>query len=71
MSTPDCDRCTLYKKAKVLEKQYREAPDHLARIGDQRAHIEALEKTNAELWRMIAGLAVAAFLFAAGGHGNE
>lgn len=67
MSTGDCDRCTLHKKAKVLERQYREAPDHLARIGAQEAEIEALRANNRELRNMTASFIVAVFLWAIGG----
>lgn len=67
MSAPDCSRCTLHRKAQVVENKYREAPDHLAKIGAQRAEIEALRANNRELRSMTASFIVAVFLWAMGG----
>ena len=49
-----CERCTLYRKARTVERLYRETPDHLARIADLEAQVRTMKKTNAELQRQLA-----------------
>ena len=67
----DCSRCTLNHKAILLRRTYKAMPDHLAKIGDQRAEIDALRANNSELRRVLvsrmAALAVGAFFCAMGG----